>query len=60
MNFTTISYLLFPALIQQLPSWTEVYPRCERVFDSGASGTNRIEAKAVCDAIIKHAKINPK
>ena len=29
------------------------------VFDSGASGTNRIEAKAVCRAIIEHARDFP-
>ena len=29
------------------------------VFDSGASGTNRLEAKAVCHAIIEHAQSHP-
>ena len=29
------------------------------VFDSGASGTNRLEAKAVCQAIIEHALSHP-
>ena len=29
------------------------------VFDSGASGTNRVEAKAVCRAIIEHAQSHP-
>jgi len=32
----------------------------EGVFDSGASGTNRVEAKAVCKAIMQHAKNTPK
>src|SRR5712664_1579429 len=31
----------------------------EGVFDSGASGTNRIEAKAVCRAVIDHARQPP-
>ncbi len=30
------------------------------VFDSGASGTNRVEAKAICRAIIEHARNTPK
>lgn len=29
------------------------------VFDTGATGTNRIEAKAICRAIIEHARQNP-
>lgn len=29
------------------------------VFDTGVSATNRIEAKAVCDAIVEHAKTSP-
>lgn len=29
------------------------------VFDSGASATNRIEARAVCRAIVEHAKNSP-
>ncbi|MHB1308991.1 MAG: DUF3320 domain-containing protein, partial [Limisphaerales bacterium] len=29
------------------------------VFDSGASGTNRVEAKAVCSAVIEHARQSP-
>ncbi len=28
------------------------------VFDSGVSGTNRVEAKAVCQAIVNHARNN--
>ncbi len=31
----------------------------DATFDSGASGTNRIEAKAVCRAIIEHARNSP-
>jgi very-short-patch-repair endonuclease len=31
----------------------------EGVFDSGASGTNRVEAKAVCRAVIEHARRTP-
>lgn len=31
----------------------------EGVYDSGASRTNRVEAKAVCRAIIAHARNNP-
>ena len=31
----------------------------EGVFDSGASGTNRVEAKAVCRAVIEHARHSP-
>ncbi len=31
----------------------------EGVFDSGASGTNRVEAKAVCQAVIEHARQSP-
>ena len=31
----------------------------EGVFDSGASGTNRVEAKAVCRAVIEHARQSP-
>ncbi|HVY69737.1 MAG TPA: DUF3320 domain-containing protein [Verrucomicrobiae bacterium] len=30
------------------------------VFDTGASKTNRVEAKAVCNAVIEHARANPK
>ena len=29
------------------------------VFDTGASATNRIEAKAVCEAVVEHAKTSP-
>ena len=29
------------------------------VFDSGGSGTNRVEAKAVCRAVIEHARRTP-
>ena len=29
------------------------------LFDSGGSGTNRVEAKAVAEAIIRHAKAHP-
>ncbi|MDC4227117.1 MAG: DUF3320 domain-containing protein [Candidatus Manganitrophus sp.] len=29
------------------------------VFDSGASGTNRVEAKAICRAVVEHARKNP-
>ncbi|MGD1084108.1 MAG: DUF3320 domain-containing protein [Verrucomicrobiota bacterium] len=29
------------------------------LFDSGASGTNRIEAKAVCNAVVSHAHNHP-
>jgi very-short-patch-repair endonuclease len=29
------------------------------VFDSGKTGTNRVEAKAICRAIIEHARKNP-
>ncbi len=32
----------------------------EGVFDSGASGTNRIEAKAICRAVIEHARSDSK
>lgn len=31
----------------------------EGVFDSGASGTNRLEAKVICGAVIKHARQSP-
>jgi very-short-patch-repair endonuclease len=31
----------------------------EGVFDSGGSGTNRVEAKAVCRAIFEHARRQP-
>lgn len=31
----------------------------EGVFDAGGSGTNRVEAKAVCRAIIEHARKSP-
>jgi very-short-patch-repair endonuclease len=34
-------------------------PVPEGVFDSGASGTNRVEAKAVCNAVIEHARQSP-
>ncbi|WP_245491714.1 DUF3320 domain-containing protein [Mesorhizobium sp. M7A.F.Ca.CA.004.02.1.1] len=31
----------------------------EGVFDSGGTGTNPVEARAVAEAIIRHAKVNP-
>jgi len=31
----------------------------EGVFDRGASGTNHIEAKAICQAVIEHARNDP-
>ncbi len=31
----------------------------EGVFDSGASGTNRIEARVVCRAVVEHARQSP-
>lgn len=31
----------------------------EGVFDSGGSGTNRIEANAICRAIVEHARSHP-
>ncbi|WP_031214184.1 DUF3320 domain-containing protein [Mesorhizobium sp. LSJC255A00] len=32
----------------------------EGVFDSGGTGTNPVEARAVAEAIIRHAKVNPR
>lgn len=31
----------------------------EGVFDSGGTGTNRVEAKAICRAIVEHARKSP-
>lgn len=31
----------------------------EGVFDSGGSGTNRVEAKAICRAVVEHARSKP-